>query len=208
VNPDDLTAGDVEMSKRLETLDRRQALIGLGVVVAGAPILAAGKVRAFVPPTRGGKRFAATLEQARSVSETVEQFHARVRLGANAPAGPANLFSPVAVGDEVGLGWVLAEARAPERGAMLVGLAKGEETARIHVCLNKGTPVGPAKTQHLDFVVMNHGSGSSATDEEVGRVVLTLASLAEGTGIVPKGLLTHQERLDAWILSPEPGTLI
>jgi len=196
------------MSRKLETLDRRQALAGLGAIVAGAPLLAAGDVRAFVPPTPRGKRFLMGLHEARLSSETVEQYNARVRLGAGAPPGPVNLFSPIAVGDEVGLGWILAEIRAPERGAMLVGLVKGDESARVHVCLNGGAPVGPARTDALDFVIMNHGNGRSATNEEVGRVVLTLASLAAGTGIVPGGLLTHQQRLDAWLLTPEPGVLL
>ncbi len=207
-NVRDLAVGDVEMSSRLETLDRRQALAGLGAIVAGAPLLAVGNVHAFVRTTPAGNQLSVGLEQQRLPSETAEQFHTRVRLGAGAPPGPLNLFYPIAVGDEVGLGWTLAEVRAPERGAMLVGLVKGDDRARIHVCLNEGSPVGPARTDDLDFVVMNHGKGRSATNEEVGRVVLTLASLAAGTGIVPRGLLTHQQRLDAWALSPEPGVLL
>jgi len=200
--------GDVEMSKRLETLDRRQALAGLAAIVAGAPLLAAGNAQAFVPKVAAERQLPLGVGQARSVSETAEEYNARVRLGAGSPPGPVHLFSPIALGDEVGLGWTLAEIRAPERGAMLVGLVKGEETARVHVCLNEGAPVGPAKTDDLDFIIMNHGKGRTATNEEVGRVVLTLASLAAATGIVPKGLLTHQQRLDAWLLSPEPGTLL
>ena len=196
------------MSDKLKTLDRRQALVGLSAIAAGAPLLATGNVHAFVPTTPSGNQLPVVLEETRPLTETAEQFHTRVRLGAGSPAGPVHLFSPVAIGDEVGLGWTLAEVRAPERGAMLVGLVKGADSARIHVCLNEGSPVGPARTDDLDFVIMNHGKGRSATNEEVGRVVLTLASLAAGTGIVPKGLLTHQQRLDAWLLSPEPGTLL
>jgi hypothetical protein len=196
------------MSDKLETLDRRQALLGLSAIAAGAPLLAARNVHAFVPTTPSGNQLPLGLVPTLPVAETPEQFLARVRLGADAPSGPVNLFSPIGIGDEVGLGWTLAEVRAPERGAMLVGLVKGADSARVHVCLNEGSPVGPARTDDLDFVIMNHGKGRSATNEEVGRVVLTLASLAAGTGIVPEGLLTHQQRLDAWLLSPEPGTLL
>ena len=207
------------MSKRLQKLDRRQALAGLGTLLAGVPLFAAGDVQALVPsaPPSVAKLLGhstADSSGTRSVvgapSATPQQtavVEALGDLGSKAPAGPANMFAPVRVGDEVGLGWKLTKLRAPDRGAMLIELEKGVNTARVHVCSHEGSPVGPARTEQLDFVIMNNGKGSRATNEEVGRVVLTLASLAATTGIVPTGLLTHEQRLDAWALSPEPGTL-
>jgi len=191
------------MSNESVDLGRRKVLTAGAVAVLASPLAAAGVASAkgtdapAMPPGTPSPKSAKD-------KETQE---AAIRLAADAPVASLEVFAPLSPGDEVAFDWVLREVRAPEKGAMLVVLSKAGKEARIHVCANAGCAVGPASTEALDFVIMNDGSGDEPTDEELGLALVALAGAAAKTGVVPKGLLTHEQRIEKW-LGEEPGALL
>lgn len=154
---------------------------------------------------------AAAPEDARSApdAEPARDEPARERLGDGVAEGPIGLFAPYGLGDELGMGWSLADLRAPDRGAMLLLLSGPEGAqARVHICANPGCAAGLASTDALDFILMNGGAGDGASDEALGRVVRRLATIASANAAsVPAGLLPHEERIERW-LRAEPGALL
>ncbi|MCO4769229.1 MAG: hypothetical protein KDA24_04310 [Deltaproteobacteria bacterium] len=183
--------------------DRRKVLAASAAVLT-APMLGMGAARAGEAES-SSRRTAGEITQ--KSPERVAEVEAGIALGAEAEAGPAEIFSPVGIGDEVRDGWRLTEVRAPEKGAMLVVLSRDGVMARVHVCANGGCAVGPASTDELDFLVMNDGQGSLATAEDLGLALRALAELAGATGVVPSDLLTHEQRIEKY-LSAEPGALL
>jgi hypothetical protein len=107
---------------------------------------------------------------------------------------PWALLSPLGAGSALGLGWSVADLEPIRRGAAVLVLAgpSGAE-ARVHLCRRDGRPQGVAWTRDLDLLLMNGGDGDDATDEALGRVLISLARRLGGA--VPDGLLTHGERL-------------
>jgi hypothetical protein len=134
-----------------------------------------------------------------------------VELGAKVSSGPLALMAPHVVGSDLGRGWTLLDLRAPDRGAMLLSLKRAADgaMARVHLCRNAGCPAGIASTDKLDFILMNGGGGDEASDEELGLVLLKLATVvaANEAEVDLKGLQTHEERIEHW-LQAGPGALL
>ncbi len=191
------------MSNDSVNLGRRKVLTAGAAAVLASPLVAANVARA---KGTEAPRMPAGTPQPKSAAEKEAQ-EAALRLAAEAPEGPLAVFAPLNAGDEVAFGWALREVRAPEKGAMLVVMAKGRKEVRVHVCANPGCAVGPASTEALDFIIMNDGSGEEPTDEELGLALVALAGIAAKTGVVPEGLLTHEQRIEKW-LGEEPGALL
>ena len=189
--------------------DRRRVLTA-GAAAFAAPLLATGLAHARGTDAEESLREAtgrAPGEPSPKSPEEVARAEASFRLGVTAPEGPLAVFAPLALGAEVHAGWTLSEVRAPEKGAMLVVLVKDGAAARVHVCANAGCAAGVASTEALDFLLMNEGHGERETQEDLGLAILALAGRAGESGVVPAGLLTHQQRIDKYLKS-EPGPLL
>jgi hypothetical protein len=182
----------------------RRMVLGAGAAALVTPLFAPGRAHGRgTEAARSGLELGDPTEKS---PEDVAAHEAGTRLGAQAPEGPTGVFHPLQRGDELGFGWTLGEVRAPERGAMLVVLARDGEEARVHVCRNGGCPAGIASTDALDFLLMNQGGGSIATDEDLGRALVALAAVAAQSGVTVAGLMTHEERIERWVRA-EPGAL-
>ena len=97
----------------------------------------------------------------------------------NTPTAPApwELVAPLKEGSLIGLGWHVAALSPVQLGAAILTLRhdKGHQ-AYIHISRNDGSPVGITHTQHFDLVVMNGGDGDQPSDENLGRVVVTIGN--------------------------------
>ena len=112
------------------------------------------------------------------------------------------LFEPLSQGDFLGKGWYLANVSGIEQGAFVITLqTETNRTARIHVCSHFGASQGIAATRYLDFVLMDGGKGNTPSEENLGRIILSLAKHVQATEdyLFAKGILdildTHENRL-------------
>jgi hypothetical protein len=109
-------------------------------------------------------------------------------------SGPWELIAPYRAGAPLALGWRVADLSAVERGAVTLRLRHdGGAEAGVALCRNGGQPRGVAHTEQLDLILINGGHGDSPTDEDLGRVLVSLAELLRGRDL--DGLMTHAERL-------------
>jgi hypothetical protein len=91
-------------------------------------------------------------------------------------AAPWWLLDPYRVGSALGLGWSIASLSDIANGAAILELAHPSgDRARIHLCGHDGAPRGLASSAVVDFIVMDGRTGREATDESIGRVILSLA---------------------------------
>ncbi len=128
--------------------------------------------------------------------------------GISLPSGPAPwwLIAPARKGSEVGLGWYVGALSKVEKGAAILTLVhRSGQRARVHLCTHNGSPEGVAHTRLVDLVLMDGGSGSFRTDEQLGRVVLGLAERIRRNELDPEGdlwplarMMSHQDRMDAY----------
>jgi hypothetical protein len=109
------------------------------------------------------------------------------------------LFEPLAQGDEIGLGWRLMRLSDVTQGGVVLTLGhEGGAEARVHLCRKEGAGQGVAQSDGFDLFLMNHGSGSSPTDEALGRAIKTLARIIgdnERRGVTGPNVLPHSLRL-------------
>jgi 2Fe-2S type ferredoxin len=111
-------------------------------------------------------------------------------LGPATPAAPCTtepqwaLLAPLTAGTRLG-GWTL-ESLSPPRGDTAVLLLRHERQgiARVAIRRNTGTPLGIVHTNHLDFMLMNGGGGTTRTEASVEQVLSAIATLLRrrGTG--------------------------
>ncbi len=181
---------------------KRRKVLQYGLAAAAVPFIQ------VAPAAAGG----ASKDPAPEASEA-KGTHASppIALGAEVFAGPMELLAPHVVGSDLGRGWTLLDLRAPDRGAMLLSLKHAADgaVARVHLCRNGGCPAGIASTDRLDFMLMNGGGGDEPSDEELGLVLLDLATAvaANEAEIDLKGLQTHEERIEHW-RQADPGALL
>ncbi|MCC6848780.1 MAG: 2Fe-2S iron-sulfur cluster binding domain-containing protein [Deltaproteobacteria bacterium] len=137
-----------------------------------------------------------------------EAFSATARTLRDAPArGPERsapsdeppwaLLHPLVEGANLALGWAL-ESLGPVRGGATTMTLRHEQhgPARVTIRRNAGAPLGVAHTDHLDFLLMNGGKGTSETEPSVGRVLQAVARLletCEPDAEVLAALLPHRE---------------
>ncbi|MEL6349631.1 MAG: twin-arginine translocation signal domain-containing protein [Myxococcota bacterium] len=77
----------------------------------------------------------------------------------------------------LGLGWFIVRMSAVQRGAMVLSLGHEDgRLARVHLCAHDGEPRGLAHTALLDFILMDGGQGDRPTEEDLGRVLVSLAN--------------------------------
>jgi hypothetical protein len=113
---------------------------------------------------------------------TARQLREPNAAGAQGSGGPASdlppweLLAPLGEGSELGLGWAI-ESLSPVRGGVATLLLRHADHGPPRVCLrrNAGAPLGIAHTDHLDFMLMNGGSGAAQTEESIGRVLIHFA---------------------------------
>jgi hypothetical protein len=130
--------------------------------------------------------------------------HAAVA-GSPTPAGPSPwwLLAPLTAGAPVGLGWRVEAMTGVSQGAAVIALAHSDgRVSRVHVCAHDGAPRGVGHTALFDLILMDGGDGKRQTDEDIGRVVLGLASvirtneLAQDADLRPLArLMTHPDRV-------------
>ena len=116
------------------------------------------------------------------------------------------LISPMKSGVHVGYNWHIKSLSPIERGATVLTLVNSNlSSARIHICSHQGNPQGVASSKLFDLILMDGGTGSSPTDEHLGRVILGIAGqiqnreqelLAQAEQICE--LQTHEERLSEY----------
>jgi ferredoxin len=94
-----------------------------------------------------------------------------------APAAPPwELLAPFTEGAPIGLGWTVDSLSPVRGGAASLALRHDEHgTARVAIRRNDGAPLGVAHTERLDFMLMNGGSGRTATEESLGRALTAMA---------------------------------
>ncbi len=102
-------------------------------------------------------------------------------------APPWGLLHPFSEGTHLALGWSLDGLSPVRDGAANMTLRHDDlGVARVAIRRNSGAPLGVAHTEHLDFMLMNGGSGAAQTDESIGRILVALAkALPEHQGEGP-----------------------
>ena len=118
---------------------------------------------------------------------------------------PWPLLSPLAPGKSAGKGWTATDLEPVREGASVLTLTYRDGTvARVHICARHGRGTGVAHTHLLDLVLMDGGDGSKHTNENLGRVLRTLAkrvaknelgAMDSTTLDSMARMLTHNERL-------------
>ena len=180
--------------------DARRRMLQVGLAAAAAPLL----------PRSGFTAPHAEPEQEVPDAPVGGEGPTVDRLGHAAGPGPIGLLAPYGLGHDLGMGWAVTDIRAPDRGAMLLVLGSGDGAdARVHICRNDGCAAGIASTDGLDLLLMNGGGGAGDSDEELGRVLRRVATIAAAneSAVDLDGLLTHEERI-ARFLGSEPGALL
>lgn len=170
----------------------------LKLIAAGTAVGALPEAVAAVPADRGLAR-AAGLEGVSLLDG------AALAPAATGPATPAPwaLLGDFGPGADIGAGWRVLDLEPVRHGAAVLSLADVEgRVARVHLCARGAAPHGPASTPRLDFVLMNHGNGSSPSEESLGRVLIGLAGAVaahEDHAFVLEpslqGLMPHAERI-------------
>lgn len=137
--------------------------------------------------------------------------------GAGADCGegepPWALLAPFTAGTPLALGWEL-DSLSPVRGGAATLVLRHAELGRARIALrrNSGAPLGVAHTAHLDFLLLNGGSGAARTEESVGRVLIALARAlrerpaAGDEAALAAALLPHSEQPAPAGQGPGTGT--
>ncbi len=109
---------------------------------------------------------------------------ARQRAADPADVGPPwQLLNPLEEGDALALGWVLESLSPIRAGAATMVLRHPDlGSARVAIHRNGGTPIGIAHTDHLDFMLMNGGSGSAQTEGSIEVILTALAEALRASG--------------------------
>jgi hypothetical protein len=118
---------------------------------------------------------------------------------------PWPLLSPLAPGKSAGKGWTATDLDPVRNGASVLTLThRNGATARVHLCARRGPATGVARTHLLDLVLMDGGDGDKRTNEDLGRVLRSMAkrvarnelSAVDNTTLDSMArMLTHNERL-------------
>ena len=148
------------------------------------------------------------LEHALANNPEARQFLAKLATAESGPA-PWHLFAPLEAGSELALGWKIKDLSPVELGGTVMTLKhkRGYET-KVHFCKKSEVPKGITHTSHFDVFLMNGGDGDTASEEELGRVVLTLGEVVRQNEDrkpelrkLASGMLSHDERVD--LFGPE-----
>ena len=150
---------------------------GSYVVARVEPLAADGAAQALCDEFRT-EAFSAT---ARTLRDSPPSGSERAVVGSDEP--PWALLYPLTEGCDLALGWAL-ESLSPARGGAATMVLRHAQhgAARVAIRRNSGAPLGVAHTDHLDFLLMNGGSGTSETEPSVGRVLRAVANLLQGRG--------------------------
>lgn len=143
-------------------------------VVASLEALVAGALPQPVVDEFCNEAFAATVRRLREGGGQPGRSQERNEAATSTP--PWGLLAPFAEGATIGLGWSI-ESLSPIRSgaAQLVFRNEQGSTARVAIRRNQGAPLGVARTDHLDFMLMNGGGGASHSEESISRVLSFIA---------------------------------
>jgi len=156
-----------------------------------------------------------------------EAFSATAQTLRDSPADPAErpvpradepppwaVLHPLTEGCGLALGWAL-ESLGPVRGGAATMVLRHAQhgAARVAIHRNNGAPLGIAHTDHLDFLLMNGGSGTSETEPSIGRVLCAVASFLQAEGREPApdmlaALLPHSETRTAAVVPDRAPTAV
>ena len=148
------------------------------------------------------------LEQALANNPEARQFLTKLAATESGPA-PWHLFAPLEAGSELALGWKIKDLSPVQLGGAVMTLEhkRGYET-KVHFCKKSEEPKGITHTSHFDVFLMNGGDGDTASEEELGRVVLTLGAVVRQNEDrkpelqkLASSMLSHDERVD--LFGPE-----
>lgn len=143
------------------------------------------------------------LEKAIEANPEAKALLSKLATMESAPA-PWEMLTPLSEGSELALGWSVKSLSGIQLGGAILTLQhkRGYE-ASIHLCKNDGTPRGITHTRHFDVFVMNGGDGDTASEEELGRVVVTLGEVIRQNeskkpelAKVAGAMLPHGDRVD------------
>src|SRR6185436_18357071 len=144
------------------------------VVARVEPLAADGTAQALCDEFRT-EAFCAT---ARTLRDSPA--HPPERPGPSGDEPPWALLHPLTEGYELALGWALESLSPVRSGAATMVLRHPQHgPARVAIRRNSGAPLGVAHTDHLDFLLMNGGSGTSETEPSVGRVLGAVARMLQ-----------------------------
>jgi hypothetical protein len=102
-----------------------------------------------------------------------------VRVG----APPWHLLAPFGPGAPLGDGWVIESLGSVSHGSATLVLQHGEKgQVRVSVCPIVDAPRGIAHTEHLDFLLMNEGSGRMPTERSIAVALVALAAALRKAG--------------------------
>ena len=88
------------------------------------------------------------------------------------------LLAPFAEGTVLESGWVLESLTPIRSGAAGLALRHEEHgVARVAIRRNDGAPLGVAHTSHLDFLLMNGGSGTTQTEYSIAQALMAMAAV-------------------------------
>lgn len=148
------------------------------------------------------------LEETLSQNPEARQWLSKLAALESGPA-PWEIVAPLEQGSELALGWYIAALSGVQLGGAVLTLkhTRGFE-AHVHICKNEGAPQGITHSNLFDIFMMNGGDGELASEEELGRVVLTLGEVIRQNESkrpelknVAKTFLSHSERID--LFGPE-----
>lgn len=148
------------------------------------------------------------LEETLAQNPEARQWLSKLAALESGPA-PWDIIAPLEAGSELALGWSIKDLSAVQLGgAVLTLVHKRGFEAQVHFCKNGGSPRGITHSNLFDVFVMNGGDGEKVSEEELGRVVLTLGEVIRQNETkrpqlkkVAATMLSHEERVD--LFGPE-----
>jgi hypothetical protein len=118
---------------------------------------------------------------------------------------PWCLVDPITKGTCVGKGWSVSDLSGVNEGASVLSLTHfNHGTAKVHICARGTQGSGLTHSHLLDFVLMDGGDGGKRTQENLGRVIMSIAKRVSKNEIntvdadtldAMSRMLTHEERM-------------
>ena len=163
---------------------RRDLLKAMGTTVAGATFVTSATV---------------------ATSSTARASMLRVLASGGSGEAPWCLIDPIRKGTCVGKGWSVSGLSGVNEGACVLSLSHlSHGAARVHICARGGQASGLTHTNILDFVLMDGGDGDKRTQENLGRVIMSIAKRVSKNELealdadaldAMSRMLTHDERM-------------
>ena len=196
------------MGKGFQMDSRRDVLKKLVFGATALPLGASATASALTANQQPAAVNVEWLEKTLAQNPEARQWLSKLAAMESAPA-PWDMVSPLVAGSELALGWFVSDLSPVQLGGAVLTLEhKRGFHAQVHICRHTGSPKGITHSKHFDLFVMNGGDGERPSEEELGRVVLTIGEVIRQNEskrpeltTVADSMLTHDERLD--LFGPE-----